>query len=205
MSETTVLATAGFFATDDVKDCFRLACVELWNSQIRPALIHHSRLLVCRTCLGFTMAEDLASTHPAQDQLSVGELCIANHVINEFEFFISMWSEAVTLLPIHGKLLLPKMQPRHIVPAKQEQPKDESSAEWLKGRIYFLEEHIARMSNQVQQLEREKMNLHSENKTLLARYLHLTNTNEDIQERSHKLLKQLQGLLTPDFADNTDI
>lgn len=205
MADDHSVALNGCLTKDDIKEYFRLACIDLWNNHVKPALITDSMLLVCKTCLGFTKRDDVQSTHPKEDQLSVGELCIQNRVINGHEFFMSMWSEAVQLMSVHGKILLPKMQSRHVVLTKEEEMKDESSIELYKKRVYCLEDHVKRLSRHVFELEAQKSKLAQETNHIFSRLLHMKNTNEMIQQRSLKLLEELGNLLTPDFKDQTQV
>ena len=190
---------------EEVKSEFRKVTDDLWDARIRTALIFRQDMYVCRTCLNFFSKDDGPHDHPTEQVFQLAQLCTTKTITNEDSFFLALWADALSLWTSLGVILTPGFSTKHVQPPPvKPEVRCDSQNQWLQTRVFLLEQQIVTMSEAVKQLNAENHHMKAENNSLLQQVLHMKHTDQSIQWRARQHLEALQGLLTPDFAPDTD-
>ena len=185
---------------EHIKQDFRKAADNVWDTQVRTALIFNKELFFCRGCLAFFSRDDGPHDHPSDQLYLVTQLCVYKNISSEQSFFFALWSEAVALLPTYGKILMPRFSNQHLQPpAVKPDIKADNTAPWLHARIHLLEQEVHNLTQQIRQLSADNIKSKNQNDQLLEQLLRIKNNQESTQWRALHHIQQLQALITPDF------
>ena len=185
------------------KDDFKQASSAVWDQQVRTALIFNKELFTCKACMAFFSRDNGPNDHPADQTFLVTKLCVTGNITSEDSFFLALWAESLRLLPVYGRIIMPRFSTQHLQPpAVKSEVAVEGTVPWLQARLLILEQTISHLTRQIKEINADNHQLKAENDELLGQVLHIKNNQEAIQWKARTHLQKLEGLLTPDFASD---
>ena len=195
-------STAGKeLVTDPTKVDFQRHCQALWDREIRAEFIFHHQLLLCKGCLCCYHHGDKSSTHPMVNSVSIRKYCHENNISNGDDFFRVLWSEAVRLIQVHGKIVMPKMAAFHTEPVSGDSSIGLDVTEWYKSRIRLLEQELLTQQSENKKLEVRNKQLENQVTEVIERNLLDGIQFQRIKLHALKHLERLEDLLHPEGAN----
>lgn len=197
-TELMVQASEGIQSLDHIKKQFQDVSDQLWSQHVCPALIFGRPLLVCSSCLAFSMDEDFSLIHPMAMVHNINKLCSENNITTQENLFTYFWNEAIKLAPSYGFLLMPRFTREHLQPTSSTSKQEESPSRWTQARIHILEQEVADLRADNFKLQAQLATVDCMEKMEMKELLKEVTNHNQMRVIASKHLEILRYLLNPE-------